>query len=432
MLLSKKPRKSIKRPRRARDKRKSTGEKLLVYAFFSLVAFSLVFLWGLRHLQNQPTAKRPEGVVSQSKLSDDIESVDNALFKTFFILGASERDIVSQQESRKRKGELSWEFKDTSIELPNDSGRGRIEEVLEHTLSAPNVLWEVYEKGSNTVLDVETLNFPTHRVTFMPHKSLPKEKNISDGNPPPAAESRVAYIPRHIPRIPVMPRVDSKPKIVIIVDDLGADRASIDRLLNIPGQLTFAVLPNLPYSEYAAEEAHKMGRDVILHLPMEPKSSSGYSGADAGPYALLTGLSPQQILSKLEKNLSSVPHIKGVSNHMGSKFTERGDLMELVLERLRSKGLFFVDSRTTSNTQGYNTAKSLGIKAAERDLFLDESTRGEKYVRSQLEALVQISKKKGYAIGICHPYPETIEVLEDLVPKMKTQVELIPISRIVK
>lgn len=106
--------------------------------------------------------------------------------------------------------------------------------------------------------------------------------------------------------------------------------------------------------------------------------------------------------------------------------------MELVLERLRSKGLFFVDSRTTSNTQGYNTAKSLGIKAAERDLFLDESTRGEKYVRSQLEALVQISKKKGYAIGICHPYPETIEVLEDLVPKMKTQVELIPISRIVK
>ncbi len=219
-----------------------------------------------------------------------------------------------------------------------------------------------------------------------------------------------------------------KPKVVIIVDDLGSNKKSIDGLLEIPASLSFAVLPNLPYSRYAALMAYKKGHDVILHLPMEPEDSSGYTGADAGDGALLMGQSKDEILSKLDKDLDSVPYINGVNNHMGSKFTENSELMELILERIKSKGLFFVDSRTSPRTTGFEVAKKLGMKAAQRDVFLDGDSGGADYVKSQIGRLIEISKEKGYAIGICHPYPDTVKVLTEMIPEIKREVEIIPVS----
>ena len=222
-----------------------------------------------------------------------------------------------------------------------------------------------------------------------------------------------------------------KPKVVIIVDDLGFKKEPIDKLLEIPAQLSFAVLPNLPYSKYAAEMAYKNGRDVILHLPMEPTDSSGHAAVDAGEDVLLMGLPKDKILDKLEKNLSSIPYIKGVNNHMGSKFTESSELMELILERIKSKGLFFIDSRTSETTAGFKIAKKLGIKTAERDFFLDEGSQRSDYIRSQIEKLINVSKEKGYAIGICHPYPDTIKVLSEVIPDIQKEVEIIPVSGVV-
>jgi hypothetical protein len=174
--------------------------------------------------------------------------------------------------------------------------------------------------------------------------------------------------------------------------------------------------------------AHRKGWDVILHLPMEPTDSSGYTGVDAGDGVLLVGLSKKEILSKLERNLDSVPHITGVNNHMGSKFTENAELMGLVLERIQSEGLFFIDSRTSNKTTGYEIAKKLRIKTAQRDVFLDRGSQGGDYIRSQIQKLISISKEKGYAVGICHPYPDTLIVLSDMLPKIKEEVDIIPAS----
>ncbi|HSE84387.1 MAG TPA: divergent polysaccharide deacetylase family protein [Thermodesulfobacteriota bacterium] len=222
-----------------------------------------------------------------------------------------------------------------------------------------------------------------------------------------------------------------KPRVVIIVDDLGLNKVLIDKLLEIPAKLNFAILPNLPYSDYAAEKAYRKGWDVILHLPMEPKVSSGYTALDAGDGVLFVGLSREEILAKLDSNLASIPYIKGVNNHMGSKFTENGELMELVLQRLKSRGLFFIDSKTSKDTAGFLTAKKLGMRTAERDIFLDQTFGGPNYIRSQIEKLVNISKIKGYAIGICHPYPVTIEVLSEMVPRIEKEVDLVTISSVV-
>jgi polysaccharide deacetylase 2 family uncharacterized protein YibQ len=116
---------------------------------------------------------------------------------------------------------------------------------------------------------------------------------------------------------------------------------------------------------------------------------------------------------------------------MGSKFTENSELMELVLQRVKSRGLFFVDSRTSPKTTGFEVAKKLGMKAAERDVFLDEGSGGADYIRSQIEKLIEVSKKKGYAIGICHPHPDTLKVLSQMIPDVKKEVEIIPVSGVV-
>ncbi|HLE25694.1 MAG TPA: divergent polysaccharide deacetylase family protein [Thermodesulfobacteriota bacterium] len=259
-----------------------------------------------------------------------------------------------------------------------------------------------------------------------------KEKIAKGKNTPKSVE--LAKLPKEKPPIIESDRKifeKEKPKVVIIVDDLGFMKEPIDKLLEIPAQLSFAVLPNLPYSHYAAEMAYKNGRDVILHLPMEPTDSSGYAAFDAGEDVLLMGLPKDKILDKLEKNLTAIPYIKGVNNHMGSKFTENTELMELILERIKSKGLFFVDSRTSKSTSGFKVAKELGIKTAERDLFLDEDSQRADYIKSQIERLIRVSKEKGYAIGICHPYPDTIKVLSEVIPDIKKEVEIIPVSGVV-
>jgi polysaccharide deacetylase 2 family uncharacterized protein YibQ len=116
---------------------------------------------------------------------------------------------------------------------------------------------------------------------------------------------------------------------------------------------------------------------------------------------------------------------------MGSKFMENGELTELILRDLKSKGLMFVDSKTSSESKGYETALELGMKTAQRDVFLDNSSKNSQYVKDQLKKLVNISKKRGFAIGICHPYPGTVKALSEMIPEINNEVEVVSISNIV-
>jgi polysaccharide deacetylase 2 family uncharacterized protein YibQ len=99
---------------------------------------------------------------------------------------------------------------------------------------------------------------------------------------------------------------------------------------------------------------------------------------------------------------------------------------------VKRRGLFFLDSRTTPQTVGLQTARSLGLKAAERNVFLDNSTNG-KDVKQQLEQLIQISLSTGRAIGIGHPHPSTIQSLKEMIPKIKEKgIEIVSLSDIMQ
>jgi polysaccharide deacetylase 2 family uncharacterized protein YibQ len=199
--------------------------------------------------------------------------------------------------------------------------------------------------------------------------------------------------------------------------------------LSLEAPLSFSVFPFAPHSREFAKRATKEGRDVLLHIPMEPK---GYPALDPGKGGLLTTMKRKELLSQLEKDFSNVPYVKGVNNHMGSRFTEDPELMRIVLEGIKEKDLFFLDSRTTPKTVGFKVARELGIKTGQRSVFLDNE-RDVSKIKARISELIELSRRNGGAIGIGHPHPETIQALREILPSLKENgVELVPVSSLLE
>lgn len=224
-------------------------------------------------------------------------------------------------------------------------------------------------------------------------------------------------------------RFEKGPLIAIIVDDLGADLVMMQKFLDLQLNITAAVLPNVPHARAVAELAHADGREVLLHIPMEPQD---YPAIDPGENALLVTLSQAEVQQRLRSYLQTVPWVVGANNHMGSRFTESREGMRGVLQILKEQGLFFIDSRTTADSIAIVEAKKIGIAHAGRDVFLDNGIN-EEDIRRQIRKLVKIALAEGSAIGICHPHLETVAALKMEAPSFAAAgVTLVAASALVQ
>ncbi len=230
------------------------------------------------------------------------------------------------------------------------------------------------------------------------------------------------------PSEPRLPPPDKRPQIVIIIDDLGYDRALAAKFLSIEGPLTYAVLPHSPHCNEIANAAKRKGSEVMLHLPMEPDE---YPETDPGPGALLSVMTPDERIAVLESNLDSVPFISGVNNHMGSKMSANSEHMNQVLSIVKKRGLYYIDSLTTRNSKSRSSARLFQVPFAQRDVFLDHAPEPAA-IRIQLNQLVRIAELHGQAIGIAHPYETTYEVLSEMLPVLREKVKMIPASEAVR
>lgn len=219
----------------------------------------------------------------------------------------------------------------------------------------------------------------------------------------------------------------SLPKVAIIIDDLGYDNDLAKNYLELDAAFTFSVLPFSPFQKSIATAAHNKGIETMLHLPMEPEE---YPEVSPGPGVLLTSMSPDQLISQLNKDLDDIPFIKGVNNHMGSKMTGIDTQMYQIFSVLKKRGLYFVDSRTTAKTLCKPSARLLRVSFAERDIFIDH-VQDPEYIRDQINKLVELAGKYGEAVAIIHPYPETYQVIREMLPSLKKKVTLVPASAIV-
>ncbi|MGE5558536.1 MAG: divergent polysaccharide deacetylase family protein [Bacillota bacterium] len=213
-------------------------------------------------------------------------------------------------------------------------------------------------------------------------------------------------------------------KIAIVIDDCGYDFALCEKFAALGAPLTMAVIPGLPDSVRLAKLAHEKGVQIILHMPMESLDTRQIPGENA----ITSGMDDASIRLELRKCLKEIPFIKGVNNHMGSRITSDAAKMRIILEEIKKKKIFFLDSFTIGSSVGYKTAGKMGIAAAKRDVFLDNKADPE-YIRSQLRLLLEEARKKGHAVGIGHARPHTYTVLKEFLQNFSSdKYELVFVS----
>lgn len=246
-------------------------------------------------------------------------------------------------------------------------------------------------------------------------------ERIVAGAPP------VRFVAPELQSIP--PRVaPPRPKIYVVLDDMGVDPVALDRVLRLPGPLTLSFLPYAGDVAHAARRASVAGAEVMLHLPMEPVGD-----ADPGPYALRLDMTGRAFLDALEWNLGRFDGYAGVNNHMGSALTANDAAMKTVLAYLAERNLFFLDSVTTGKTVAREAGAAVGAKVVSRDVFIDAAVGDPRAVRRQLRLVEEIARETGYAVAIGHPRGETLDVLGPWLATAPARgFDLAPISDLVE
>lgn len=212
-------------------------------------------------------------------------------------------------------------------------------------------------------------------------------------------------------------------RLAIVIDDAGRDLDSqhIYEQMGIP--LTLAVMPDQVHTRDAALSWRAHGLPVILHQPMESVSGIGME-----PKVILTSMSDAAIRQMLRDSLSQLPEAIGINNHQGSKATIDARTMDIVMNELHHRGLFFFDSHTNSTTAADKAAKTYGVPYVRNDLFVDNSASVSD-ICAMIQEGADRAKKKGTYIIIGHCRPHTAEAFRQMVPKLKAQgIEFVYLS----
>ena len=318
----------------------------------------------------------------------------------FFVLGASIGGYFGSKNLNEKQNDEPYQRTPKSL---NDS----------HKVSKPRLSVNVYAYNSQSPKNA------AEKLAMGPQvlaDSINAEKNTPDFLKPkltiPHRKSKTGYLK----------------KIAVVIDDLGVDQQRTQKAISLAGPLNMAFLPYGINLRRLTKGALANGHELIVHLPMEPKGGA----ADPGPNALLNSLSDEQIRDRVNWNLSQFQGFVGVNNHMGSEFTSRKDGMKIVMSALKDRGLFFLDSLTSSNSIAHFSASEEGIKFLARDVFIDNESNITS-IKERLNELEEISARRGYAIGIAHPYDTTLEALRHWIPTLPGKaIKLVPLSLLTK
>lgn len=225
-----------------------------------------------------------------------------------------------------------------------------------------------------------------------------------------------------LPDQPVAAKVPDGPMLAIIIDDVGHGYAQGRRLVDLPVPVALAILPGTRFASRLAQEADAAGQTVMLHLPME-----NLAGLPIGPGGLYQRMSRAEFDTSLEASLEAFTPIHGVNNHMGSLLTTLRPQMDWLMQALVQRGLFFVDSRTTTETQAAFAASAVSVPHASRDVFLDNS-REPQAIHRAFQRGLDLARRDGSALLIGHPHAETLDYLERWLPGLQTREGITVVS----
>lgn len=220
------------------------------------------------------------------------------------------------------------------------------------------------------------------------------------------------------------------PAIAIIIDDIGHNFGAGERVINSRWPIACSILPARPYSIELAQLAHRKGKEVMVHLPMQAENKQ-----KLGLGALTTGMSKHEFKLKVNISIDAIPFAQGINNHMGSFLTRHAGHMDLLMQTIANRDdyLYFIDSKTTANTVASKIASEYHIPTLIRDVFLDTKSNDKEFVRKQVKRLVKIAKHQGYALAIGHPYDTTMSVLDQELSQLdKQNIHLVTVSKLIE
>jgi len=391
--------KKRKKPRKKREIQPVFLLAILPTALACLILVIAKFYPFNKAVTPKPVPPYEEVYTKATELREKIKRIDHAIYGSFYKAGIREKNVAFLQVRPRGQGARIWDFTELSVGCSDRNSALQLQSFLTQDLKAcgPRISFrnEVDSKG-NLIFHVFAKESYTHKIvlTFRSREE---------------------------------PGQDGSPKIAIIIDDLGYDGTLAFSLFRLPVPISFSILPFAPLTDVIVRETNRWDAEAILHLPMQPRE---YPAVDPGPGALLLSMNENEIRKVLDEDLRRIQGAKGVNNHMGSSFTESKEKMAVVLEELKRRDLFYVDSLTTNRTVGFKLAKKMGVLTARRSVFLDNDLTQEA-INIQMERLMSVARHSGSAIGIGHPHKETLRALEKYVPKLQEDFEVVAVSELV-
>ncbi|MGP1580740.1 MAG: divergent polysaccharide deacetylase family protein [Wolinella sp.] len=294
--------------------------------------------------------------------------------------------------------------------LSSDSQKRQIKQ-LEELIDKNSARLEKLEELSRTqILQNKTSAKKTQPLGESPRKTPKKEPK----NPHKTAPKVQNPTPKN-------PAISTKPKLAIIIDDVGFPQ-QVEEIKRLSLKITPSIFPRASFNK----ESHKLAREFdfyMVHLPLE-----AHNFFQKEHEWLYTHDTKEHIKERIKALKRDFPNLKYLNNHTGSKFSENTEAMRRLLGALQDEGITYVDSRTTAHSKAQKVAKSLQYPILARDVFLDNE-RSIPYIKNQLAEAIGIAHKKGYAIAIGHPHTETLQALKESADLLQS-IELVYVKEL--
>lgn len=244
---------------------------------------------------------------------------------------------------------------------------------------------------------------------------------------PPADVAPTADLPAWV-RYAVPAVATNRPRIAVVIDGLGVDRAATARAIALPPAVTLSFVAYASDLGDQTAAARQAGHELLLHVPMEPISAA----AAIGSYGLGRNMPRDELVRRLRWDLARFDAYVGVDNHMGTEFARDTPAMRVVMDELKRRGLLYLDARAVPTAPVAVAARDFGVPYAARDIFLD-GEQAAISVDARLAQLVKLARERGSAIAIGHAHDATLAALQRWLPALSRQgVVLAPLTAVVK
>lgn len=217
--------------------------------------------------------------------------------------------------------------------------------------------------------------------------------------------------------------------VAVVIDDMGVSVPHTRDILSLEKPITASFLTYGAANRKQVKEAKEKGFEVMLHVPMMP-----HAKADLAPVTLSPDMQEDEIKNDFEQMLDRYKGLgmKGINNHMGSLFTEDEKSLGYVMQILKDRNLFFLDSKTTAKSVGAKVAAEYGVPYIARDVFLDNEN-DYNYIMGQLRQTEKIAHMRGYAVAIGHPRSQTYLALRDWMKELpERRIRLVRLGDLVR